>query len=123
MRLFRAILFVKDLPRMAAFYENTLGLTPNTETRTTEWVEFDAEGTTFALHAIPEEFAKGIRTSSPPTAREQAPTKLCFFVADLPAVRSRLEAAGVTFLDRPWGSVDALDPEGNVFQLCTLGSP
>jgi catechol 2,3-dioxygenase-like lactoylglutathione lyase family enzyme len=123
MRLFRAMLFVKDLPTMADFYEHTLGLKPNAATRDDKWVEFDAEGTILALHAIPQEIAQDIVLSTPPKAREQAAAKLCFFVRDLPAERARLEAAGVTFIDRPWGSVDALDPEGNVFQLCSTGLP
>ncbi len=104
---------------MADFYEHTLGLQASRETRTDDWVEFDAEGTIFALHAIPAAIAGTIDVSRP---REEVPTKLCFFVSDLPAERARLEAAGVVFIDRPWGSVDALDPEGNVFQLCTTGS-
>ena len=119
MQLFRTILFVKDLPKMAAFYEHTLGLQPKSETRTNDWAEFDASGTILALHAIPAAIAATIDISSP---REQSPIKLCFFVTDLPTERARLEAAGVTFIDRPWGSVDALDPEGNVFQLCSHGS-
>jgi catechol 2,3-dioxygenase-like lactoylglutathione lyase family enzyme len=116
------MLFVKDLPRMADFYEHTLGLRPKFETRSDDWVEFDAEGTIFALHAIPAAIAQGSEIASPPRARKQSATKLCFFVMDLPAERARLGAAGVIFIDRPWGSVDALDPEGNVFQLCTQGS-
>ncbi len=116
------MLFVKDLPRMADFYENTLGLKPNPDTRSLDWVEFDEEGTIFALHAIPAEYAGDIEITSPPKPREQSATKLCFFVDDLPAKCARLAALGVTFIDHPWNSCDALDPEGNVFQLCTRGS-
>lgn len=104
---------------MADFYEHTLGLKPNPKTRSDDWVEFDAEGTIFALHAIPAEHANGVEITSHPEAREQSATKLCFFVDNLPAERARLTTLGVIFIDRPWDACDALDPEGNVFQLCS----
>ena len=40
MRLHGAMLFVKDLERMTAFYRDVLGLEPVKETRLDNWVEF-----------------------------------------------------------------------------------
>jgi catechol 2,3-dioxygenase-like lactoylglutathione lyase family enzyme len=119
MKLQRTILFVKDLPRMADFYANTLGLPSIPETRADDWAEFDAGGAIFALHAIPAHVAKEIEIASPPQARTESAVKFCFSVDDIPAERARLEELGVTFLESPWGYCEAMDPEGNIFQLCT----
>jgi catechol 2,3-dioxygenase-like lactoylglutathione lyase family enzyme len=111
------MLFVKDLRLMVAFYGDVLGLKPVAETRTGNWVEFDAGGARFALHAIPPEMAEQVEISSPPRPREKSPVKLIFEVADVERERARLEALGIAMLIRPWGGCDAVDPEGNIFQL------
>lgn len=111
------MIFVKDLNRMTAFYGGTLGLQPIEETRLDNWVEFDSEGARFSLHAIPEEIAKHIEISSPPKPRETSVVKLSFEVDDAAAERRRLEALGVTFVKRPWGAYEGVDPEGNIFGL------
>jgi catechol 2,3-dioxygenase-like lactoylglutathione lyase family enzyme len=117
MRLKCAMIFVKDLDRMAEFYGQTLGLKPRAETRTDAWVEFDAGNATLALHAIPPHLADRIEISSPPQVREKNPTKIVFAVEDVQSERARLEALGVTMVLRPWGTCDGVDPEGNVFQI------
>jgi catechol 2,3-dioxygenase-like lactoylglutathione lyase family enzyme len=109
------MIFVNDLPRMTAFYAGTLGLKPIDETRQEGYVEFEAGPSTFALHAIPE--AHRCEISVPPKLREMTAVKLTFEVEDVAAERKRLETLGVTILDRPWGSYDAADPEGNVFGI------
>src|ERR1700684_1566998 len=48
MRLNRAMIFVKDINRMTAFYANTLGLKPVEETRMENWVEFEAGAARFS---------------------------------------------------------------------------
>lgn len=111
MRLHLAMLYVKDLPRMTAFYAEVLGLPPKSRSET--WVAFDG----FALHAIPGPIAAGIEIHSPPAVRESVPFKPLFAVADVGAEVERLEALGVTILRRPWGSSDGVDPEGNVFGI------
>ena len=112
MRLNRAMIFVKDLDRMVTFYNETLGLKVIEETRLGNFVEFDAGGTRFALHAIPRETADQIEISSPPKPREKCPVKLTF-----EAEVTRLQGLGVTIIERPWGARDAVDPEGNIFGL------
>jgi catechol 2,3-dioxygenase-like lactoylglutathione lyase family enzyme len=111
------MIFVRDLDRMAGFYSDTLGLKAIPETRVDGFVEFDAGGTRFALHAIPAEIAEGIEIASPPRPRETSAVKLTFSVEDLHAERKRLEGLGVMFIERPWGASEAVDPEGNVFGL------
>jgi len=113
----RARLYVKDLQRMAAFYGVTLGLQQIDDTRTDSWVEFDAGGTRFALHAIPAPIAAQIEISSPPQPRENNPIKLSFAVEDVSAECRRLAALGVSIIKRPWGAYDGIDPEGNIFGI------
>ena len=112
-----AMIYVKDLPRMAAFYEMSLGLKPIKETQMDTWVEFEAGGSRFALHAVPTGIASQIEVSSPPQPREKSPVKLIFEVDDLAVETRRLTALGLTILQRPWGTCDGIDPEGNIFQI------
>jgi catechol 2,3-dioxygenase-like lactoylglutathione lyase family enzyme len=119
MRLHGAMLFVKDLGRMTAFYRDVLGLPPREETRRDTWVEF-GDGV-FSLHAIPPAIAAGIPIESPPRAREQSPTKLTFEVHDVDATLAKIAAMGLPLLPRPWGATDAVDPEGNVLGLHAAG--
>jgi predicted enzyme related to lactoylglutathione lyase len=116
MRLHGAMLFVKDLGRMTAFYTDALGLTPNEVTRMDTWVEFSDAG--FSLHAIPVAIAEGIQIQSPPHPREQSAAKLTFEVQDVDATLTKIESMGLPLLRRPWGGTEAVDPEGNVFAIC-----
>ncbi len=112
-----AMLFVKDLDRMTAFYRDILQLQPVEETRLDNWVEFTGDGGRFSLHAIPPAIAEGIHIESPPRPREQGGIKLTFLVGDVRATLERISAMGLPLLQRPWGGTDAVDPEGNVFAL------
>lgn len=111
------MIYAKDLDRMAAFYENTLGLRPVAGTRTDGWIEFEAGDTRLALHAIPAHIATQIEITTPAEPREETPIKLIFAVDGVDAELSRMEALGATVILRPWGGVDAIDPEGNIFHL------
>lgn len=106
---------------MKEFYRQMLGTQPVNAEWTDTWALFDADGTHFALHAIPEEYARNIEISSPPKVRETSPVKLIFAVDNVPPERSRLEGMGVTMLQRPWQNpaeeCEGVDPEGNVFQI------
>jgi catechol 2,3-dioxygenase-like lactoylglutathione lyase family enzyme len=118
MELVRAMIFVKDVPRMTAFYRDALGLRLLLEKSTDGWVEFDAGGAVLALHAIPAAYAANIEIANPPIAREDNPIKLIFHAADLTAAREHLIAHGAVMGDiRSWGACDGTDPEGNVFQI------
>ena len=122
MQLGGAMLFVMDLPRMAAFYTNVLGLKAIEATRTDDWIEFDAGSARFSLHAIPASAAGDCPpASSPPRPRETNPIRLDFAVSDVESARARLEALGVPILLRPWGACDVVDPEGNVLGLRAAG--
>jgi predicted enzyme related to lactoylglutathione lyase len=115
------MLYVRDFARMREFYGRVLQTPPINTEWTDTWALFNVSGTKFALHAIPAKHAEGIELSSPPTKREWSPVKLIFAVGDVPAERVRLEAMGITTLQRPWQepaeSCDCVDPEGNIFQI------
>ena len=124
MRLACAVIYVRDFTRMRDLYRQILGVEPvDTQPRDT-WALFDTGGTRLALHAIPAEIAQNIDVASPPKARESGPVKLIFAVDNVPAERRRLEAMGMTTLQRPWQGVDeaceVVDPEGNIFQISSV---
>lgn len=113
----QTILFVDDVPRMQAFYAGMLGLA--VLSAEPGWVQLDAGGVVFALHAI----RPGPARAEPPPERVDAHTKLCFHVDDVDATRAAFVAAGVRMRDaHRYGGVvfcDGIDPEGNVFQITT----
>lgn len=117
MRLSGTILYVKNLDRVAAFYEAVLGMAPQAESRTASWAEFATEGASLGLHRVPPAIADSITITDPPKPREETPVKLRFEVASLAAARNALLAFGARSIERPWGSVDVVDPEGNIFEL------
>jgi catechol 2,3-dioxygenase-like lactoylglutathione lyase family enzyme len=120
MELRRAMIFVKDMARMTAFYRDGIGLRLLPEATQEGWVEFQAGGSTLALHVIPPHIAKDIEITVPPQARGDTPIKLVFETPDLEASRGHLIAHGaVMHPPRHASSCDGLDPEGNVFQIVT----
>lgn len=120
------MLYVRDLERMKRFYGDMLGIDTTNQNWTDAWANFDNGNVRFALHAIPADIAKGIEIASPPVPREQEPVKLIFEVKDVERERERLETLGIQTLRRPWQrpgeACDAVDPEGNIFQLCSSGA-
>lgn len=126
MQLRSAILYVKDLERMKRFYGDMLRANPSNQNWTDTWASFEIDGVRFSLHAIPAEIAKDIEIESPPAPREADPVKLVFEVKDVESERARLESLGIQILRRPWQkpgeACDAVDPEGNVFQICRSGA-
>ena len=126
MRLRGAILYVKDLEPMKRFYGEMLGAKPINHDCTDVWATFETGDTRFSLHAIPAEIAKNIEINSPPIPRETDPVKLIFEVNDVESERAQLEALGIQVLRRPWQkpgeACDAVDPEGNVFQIYSFGA-
>jgi predicted enzyme related to lactoylglutathione lyase len=117
-RLGTAIVFAKDIARLAEFYADGLGLPVIDAPMAPGWIEFDAGGVRLALHALSPREARKIEITTPPRAREESPLKLVFEVDDLMAARRRLVQFGATMFEpRPSGVCDGIDPEGNVFSL------
>jgi catechol 2,3-dioxygenase-like lactoylglutathione lyase family enzyme len=110
----RIMLFVYDVPKVAEFYRDVLGLQPLGEI-THEWVELQAGSCTVALH----------HAAKPLNERGHASAKIVFGVKDVPAGKALLEARGVRM-----GKIssfsgidicDGKDPEGNLFQISSRG--
>ena len=111
---------------MRRFYAEMLGAEPTNQNWTNAWANFDTGGVRFTLHAIPADIAEMIKIESPPVPREGEPVKLIFEVRDVEGERERLESLGIRTVRRPWQqpgeACDAIDPEGNIFQLCSSGA-
>lgn len=117
------MLYVKHLERMRRFYRNLLGVEPANHNCTDVFATFDTGGLRFALHAIPADIAKNIEVASPSVPRENQPVKLIFAVTNVEDERERIESLGIQTMRRAWQkpgeACDAVDPEGNIFQLCS----
>jgi catechol 2,3-dioxygenase-like lactoylglutathione lyase family enzyme len=109
------MIFVRDLGALERFYRDAVGLVPVEATRHPDWVEFEGAAR-FSLHQIPAHILPGL----PPLLsepRESGSTKLSFAVPSVAAEVARLRGLGVRVIERPWGSFDFVDPEGNISGL------
>ena len=123
------VIYAKDLARMLAFYQRTLGL---------RLVEQDGshallqnEQLQLVLQTVPAHIAAqieiallGLRAGRNREAREDTPMKLSFSVPSLAAARETASASGGSVkpaaAEWRWRGqviVDGLDPEGNVLQF------
>jgi catechol 2,3-dioxygenase-like lactoylglutathione lyase family enzyme len=125
MQLARAIVFAKDVSRLAAFYRDMLDLEVQpSELPPDEWTVLARGGCELAFHRIPDPWNARVQIESPPRVREDTPQKLVFAGADVDDIHTRLTSQGVPAL-RPAvtdaaGRLtrrDFVDPEGNVFQI------
>lgn len=102
----RIVVFTKQMPAMATFYRDTMGLFQKTDEP--GWKEFNAGPCTIALHNGTSEVGR-------------RPPKLVFFSKDVASTRDELVSRGAK-LGRV-KSKDGLDlcegtdPDGNPFQL------
>lgn len=120
MNLKTAMLYVRDFPRMTAFYADLLGTQPTNTEHTDRWALFTLGGADFALHAIPVTALDPSAAHTHSAPRDRDPLKLTFADAHAAATRRRLEAAGVVVIQRAWqndGAFDVVDPEGNILQI------
>ena len=113
-RMTRVMLFVKDVPGVAAFYRDVLGLEVVGE-MTKGWVELRAGECTVALHSA----------AHPLSARGKASAKIVFGVADVSAAKKLIEGRGVKMGKiQSFSGIDICDgkdPEGNLFQISSRG--
>lgn len=117
-----AVLFAKDLPRVAAFYRDLVGMTQTvTENRL---IVLESDTYQLVIHGIPKNIANRIDITTPPLRRVDMPTKLVFPVTSLAAARTAAGALGgevdpvsAQFSARNFTACDGFDPEGNVVQF------
>ena len=120
--LIGAVLYAKDLPRLAEFYRAVVGL--QVQTMQEGFAVLGHPPSQLVIVRIPKRIAETITIETPPQRREDTPIKLVFAVPDIVAARkSAAERNGeINPVEREWefGGAkvcDGHDPEGNVFQL------
>ncbi|RPI59557.1 MAG: VOC family protein [Lysobacterales bacterium] len=116
----RAVLFVKDLGRVAAFYMGALGLTRVSGDKDHAILECD--GFELIVHQIPKQIADTIVITEPPVRRVWGAIRLDFPVASVADTRSLARSLGGDVDDAPppWADRNGNfflghDPEGNQF--------
>ncbi|WP_241688344.1 VOC family protein [Pseudoxanthomonas composti] len=113
-------IYAKDLPRLAGFYESLLGM--SRVHAASDLVVLHSPDIQLTLHAIPPAIAASISISSPPDRREDAALKFFFTVPSIAEATAKAPALGGEVLPEQWlGSgfrvCNAVDPEGNIFQI------
>jgi catechol 2,3-dioxygenase-like lactoylglutathione lyase family enzyme len=117
-----AVIYAKDLERLVEFYA-VLGLKVD-EVEGGDFAVLLGDGLELSIVQIPKHIASQVEISTPPQARTRTPLKLAFFV---PSIDKSLEATRVLggrikedakrWEFRGHAVQDAIDPEGNVYQL------
>jgi predicted enzyme related to lactoylglutathione lyase len=118
-----AVMYAKDLDRMVAFYA-ALGFSVNESAPGDYAVLIGGAQTELSILQIPERIASQIKLSDPPQARESTPIKLVFLVSSIDETLAAASLLGGRVKDgakrwqfRGHAVQDAVDPEGNVYQL------
>ncbi|HEX4854029.1 VOC family protein [Arenimonas sp.] len=118
----RAGLFIyaKDLTNLAAFYEKLLGLAR--VRATDELVVLSSTDLQIIVQTMPEHLARETSISSPPRLRDNAAFKFFYTVPSHSQAQAMAASLGGQVLPEQWrgpGFVvrNAVDPEGNIFQL------
>jgi catechol 2,3-dioxygenase-like lactoylglutathione lyase family enzyme len=116
------VIYAKDLERLVAFYA-ALGLKID-EAERGDFAVLLGAGLELSIIQIPKEIAAQIEISTPPQARTRTPLKLCFFVPSIDkaleatrALGGRIKEDAKRWQFRGHALQDAIDPEGNVYQL------
>jgi len=115
-----AVLYAKDVDRVAGFYAAVLGL--ETAGRDEEHVLLESRA--FQLVVLRAPGASAIQVAVPPVRRADSPLKLVFFVPSIAGIRASIGAHGGVlnranqeWLFNGWKVCDGLDPEGNVIHF------
>ncbi|MCW1984285.1 putative enzyme related to lactoylglutathione lyase [Xanthomonas arboricola] len=113
-------IYANDLSRLSAFYESLLGMS-RVHTGP-DLVVLRSADIQLTLHAIPAEIAASISISSPPEKREDAALKFFFTVPSIAEAAAKAAALGGEVLPEQWQGpgfrvCNAVDPEGNIFQV------
>ena len=117
-----AVLFAKNLDRVATFYSAVLGLTE--DNRAADHIVLESPGFQLVVHRLTGGGAVSGDTISPPARRATAAFKPVFFVPSISHLRRVAEAHGgvLESAEQEWSFkgttvCDGLDPEGNVIQF------
>ncbi len=118
----RAGLFVyaNDAERLASFYQTVVGM--ERRASSDELIVIESPDIQLLVHAIPPHIADSIVITSPPQRREDTALKFFFTVPSLAEARATAASLGGEVFSENWQGpgfivCNAMDPEGNVFQL------
>ncbi|AKN64003.1 glyoxalase/bleomycin resistance/dioxygenase family protein [Herbaspirillum seropedicae] len=117
-----AVLFAKDVARLAAFYAQVLAVVP--KHAHAEKVVIESADFLLVIHAITAPHGDAVEISTPPVLRENVPVKLFLPVRSLSHARLATQqmGGGMKSPDGEWNgpdfrACDGYDPEGNVVQF------
>jgi len=117
-----AVVFAKDMARVARFYEELLAMAVVQSER--DHIVLESAHCQLVIHAIPKEIADSIVISTPPERRTEMPIKLFFYVDSISDARTKAQALGgelnppnSEWEARGFRACDGADPAGNVLQL------
>ena len=113
---------MKDMTRVAAFYENVAGMSIYKKDK--DHIVLEAGAFQLVVLQMPERLAKTITIESPPARRTNGVIKPLFYVENIAHAREVAVKYGgaLNGAGREWrfdGATvcDGCDPEGNVYQL------
>lgn len=116
----RAVLFAKDLTRMATFYSEVLDM--RRESSDGRHAVLERRGFELIVHQIPRQIANRIEIAEPPVRREGGAVRLDYPVESIESSRSLAKSLGGDIDELPpsWAGRGTnfylgYDPEGNVF--------
>lgn len=116
------VIYVKDLDRMAAFYQQCLGLQALDGADGHRVLQSDAW--TLSLVRTADEIGAAIDISVPARRRAEVPIKPGFAVRSIGEIRAtagafggQIDPPGAEWTFRGLRHCDGVDPEGNVIQL------
>jgi murein DD-endopeptidase MepM/ murein hydrolase activator NlpD len=120
---FGAVLFVRDVAQVAAFYREVAGLRPGDQAP--DHIVLESDAAQLVVHALRGELVPDPSPDPSLVARrEDAYVKLSFPVASLARARTRASENGgslapesAEWTARGFRACEGVDPEGNVFQL------
>jgi predicted enzyme related to lactoylglutathione lyase len=117
-----AVLFAKDIARVAKFYAEVVPMAVTLEQP--DLVVLESAPSQLVVHPIPAKIARSIDITDPPERRTDVAVKLIFPVASLAEARAKAPALGgqlnppeKEFTARGFRACDGHDPEGNVVQF------
>lgn len=113
-------IYAKDRERISTFYQSILGMTRVYDSN--ELTVLQSQELQLIVHAVPARIASTIVITAPPQRREDSALKFFFTVPSIDDARTLASTLGGEIYHDLWEApgfrvCNAIDPEGNVFQL------
>ena len=114
------LIYAKDFQSLAGFYERVLGMRRLHEDA--HVIVLESAVLQLVIHALPAEIAARVKIGTPPQRRADVALKFFVTVPAIADAESAAQALGGQVFDERWqgpgfAACNAMDKEGNVFQL------